>query len=185
MSKKILFIDTETGGIDAEKHSLLSIGLVIWEDKRIIDSKEFFIKHETFNVTPTAMKINKIDFQEFLKVAKEPHIILSEIMEFLKRNFNNNFPVVLGGHNTNFDISFFKNFLMEHRVDFNSLFSYRFIDTSSILKYLYYANIVTEDISSADAAFEYFNIDVKNRHSALGDAIATAELFNHLLEIIN
>ena len=41
--KRYVFIDTETGGIIPGKHSLLSIGIVIWEkDYGIIDKKEFY-----------------------------------------------------------------------------------------------------------------------------------------------
>lgn len=28
---RLLFIDTETGGLDPEKHSLLSVGFVVWD----------------------------------------------------------------------------------------------------------------------------------------------------------
>ncbi len=36
MPDKLLFIDTETGGLDPDKHSLLSIAMVVWEDMEII-----------------------------------------------------------------------------------------------------------------------------------------------------
>jgi DNA polymerase III epsilon subunit-like protein len=184
MNNRILFIDTETGGINPDQNSLLSIGLVIWEDKKIVDQKEFFIRHETFHITPGAMEINKINLQEFLKFAKEPDLVLVELMEFLKKYFHNDFPITLGGHNTNFDIGFLKSFLTKYEIDFNKYFSYRFIDTASILKYLYYAGILNDDVSSADKAFNYFKIQVNERHSAIGDAVATAKLFTCLIETI-
>ena len=41
-----LFVDTETGGVDPNKHSLLSIGLCLWSVREgIIDKTELFIKH--------------------------------------------------------------------------------------------------------------------------------------------
>lgn len=39
--------------------------------------------------------------------------------------------------------------------------------------------------SSSSSGFRYFNISVKDRHSALSDSIATCELFNKLLELMN
>ena len=46
---RILFIDTETGGINPNKHSLLSIGLVVWDqDNGIIYENEFYIKSEKY-----------------------------------------------------------------------------------------------------------------------------------------
>ena len=43
MPDRLLFIDTETGGLDPQKHSLLSLALVVWEKREILDSKEFLI----------------------------------------------------------------------------------------------------------------------------------------------
>ena len=60
IGKKLLFIDTETGGIDCGKHSLLSIGLVVWDnDQGIIDSTEILIKNKEYVVTKEAQRINK------------------------------------------------------------------------------------------------------------------------------
>lgn len=57
------------------------------------------------------------------------------------------------------------------------------IDTSSILQFLYFSGKLQRNISSSDAAFEYFNIYVKKRHSALDDCKATVQLFNKLISL--
>ncbi len=64
---KLIFLDTETGGINSRVNSLLSVGLVIWEDKKIITKKEFYIKEKEYNVTTQAIEINKIDLNELKK----------------------------------------------------------------------------------------------------------------------
>ena len=56
-----LFIDTETGGIDPQKHALLSIGLVVWDNGSIIASKEILIKQGDKSITQRSLNINKID----------------------------------------------------------------------------------------------------------------------------
>jgi DNA polymerase-3 subunit epsilon len=185
LKNKILFIDTETGGINPTETSLLSIGLVAWSNNQIVDTKEIFIKHDIFKFTPQALKINKIDFLSFIENAIDAKQTIKEIQVFCDENFDNQTPITLGGHNTNFDINYLKHFFKKNNADFENLFSHRFIDTSSILKFLYYANKIESDISSSDKAFEYFDILVDNRHSALSDAIATANLFTKLLEIVN
>ena len=45
---RLLFIDTETGGLDPEKHSLLSVGFVVWDS--VLDecySAEYYQKTKT------------------------------------------------------------------------------------------------------------------------------------------
>lgn len=64
---KYIFIDTETGGIDPNYSSLLSIGLIVWEDRKIKCSKEFFIKQKSYNVTSIALRINNINLVDLEK----------------------------------------------------------------------------------------------------------------------
>ncbi|WP_312422553.1 3'-5' exonuclease [Anaerospora hongkongensis] len=186
MKKKILFLDTETGGLDPDVMSLLSIGLVAWESGKIVDTKEIFIKHDVFKITPQAIATNKIDLVHFVEHAISPSDAAQEIVNFIECNYGECLGnVIIGGHNTNFDINFLKKFMSSHKLKFSSFFSHRFVDTSSILKFLYYAGKFSNDISSSDAAFQHFNIYPEKRHSALGDAVATAKLFTELIKIVS
>lgn len=185
MEKKILFIDTETGGIDPNSTSLLSIGLVAWSNGEILDTKEIFIKHEVFKITPEAINLNSINLVNFIKTSVSPEIAFNEISNFINSNFVDSIGnIVIGGHNTNFDINFLKKFLSTQNIEFEDYFSHRFVDTASILKFLYYAELLSKDVSSSDQAFQYFNINIDNRHSALGDAIGTAQLFSKLIQLV-
>lgn len=173
---KLIFLDTETGGIDPRVNSLLSIGLVIWENKKIITEKEFLVKEKNYNVTAQAMEINKINLDELKKKGLEKSEIKKEITNLVKNNFKE--KAILAGHNINFDISFLKKIFEEK--EFSEIFSYRSIDTASIIKYLSIKKGL--DLNSLDDAIKYYNLKVNERHTALGDAIVTAELFNKLLE---
>lgn len=57
------------------------------------------------------------------------------------------------------------------------------IDTYSILKYLVDIGKIDFNPISSSNAFRCFNIKVNGWHSALGDAIATAQLYEKLLSI--
>lgn len=37
---RLLFLDTETGGLNEFEHSLLTMGMVVWENGKIIAKKE-------------------------------------------------------------------------------------------------------------------------------------------------
>jgi len=185
IGEKLLFIDTETGGIDCNKHSLLSIGLVVWDSHRaIIDSTEIYIKHKNYIVTTTASNINKFEKSEHEKKAVYPKMAIKKILCFCRHHFEDNLLIPLAGHNTQFDVNFIKVFLKKNGRSFDQIFSHRIIDTYSLLRSLYYSGKIQDDISSSAQAFNYFNIRVENRHSAEGDAIATAQLFSHLLSIL-
>lgn len=185
MLNKLLFIDTETGGIDPNLHSLLSIGLVVWQDKKIIDTLEVFIKRKKYSTTETALKINKIDLNELRKKGLEPKEAMDIILRFINKNFNEKATLV--GHNLGFDVGFFKEFFKENKIDYNNFFSYRGIDTASILKYLSISKKLKKNVNSLDDAIEYFNLEVdeNKRHTALTDSYITAKLFEKLIELQN
>lgn len=177
---RLLFIDTETGGIDPQKHALLSIGLVVWESGVIIDSKEIFIKQGNKSITQKSLSINKIDCVKHNKQAVTPITAIKNILSFIKVHFGDE-KVTCAGHNVSFDVSFIKQMFKNNHRSFDNYFSYRLIDTSSILSFLYLANMVPYQINSSSKAFDYFGISVNGRHTAIGDAIATVELFEKLL----
>jgi len=181
MEDRLLFIDTETGGLNPEKHSLLSLAMVVWEDMEIIDSQEILINDGQLSVTEEALSINKIDIGKHKKSAISSSQAIEQIFLFISKHFPHQRKITLAGHNVHFDIKFLRFFLSQNNESFNKLFSHRIIDTSSILYYLYLAGHLKKKAISSDEAFNLFEIKVDGRHTAIGDAIATAKLFSKLL----
>jgi DNA polymerase III epsilon subunit-like protein len=180
---KILFIDTETGGLDPEEHSLLSVGLVIWENGELIKDLEILITDEVITFTPNALSVNKIDFLEHMKRALGKKEAISRIMDFCKIHFPENEKITIAGHNIKFDVQFLKKLFGQE--GFSKLFSHRMIDTSSILKFLQHSGYINFDISSSDKAFAYFGLISEKRHTALEDARMTAILYNNLINLVH
>jgi DNA polymerase III subunit epsilon len=185
MQDRLLFIDIETGGLDPNKNSLLSLALVVWEDMKIIDSQEFLINDGILSVTEEALSINKIDIEKHKQTAISPSLAIEKILEFINRHFPQQGKITLAGHNVQFDISFLRILFTKNKQEFSKFFSHRIIDTSSILYYLYLAGHIKQKAISSDEAFNYFGIKVEGRHTAKGDAIATAKLFTKLLHLTN
>lgn len=184
MPDKLLFIDTETGGLDPVMHSLLSLALVVWEDEEIIDSMEILINDRRLCVTREALTINKIDIEKHKQFAISPPEAMEQLLAFIGNHFPGQGKITLAGHNVHFDTAFLKTFFSANNKDFSKFFSHRVIDTSSILHYLYLAGRIKQKAVSSDDAFKLFEIKVDGRHTALGDAIATAKLFTKLLHLI-
>jgi DNA polymerase III subunit epsilon len=184
MEDRLLFIDTETGGLDPNKHSLLSLGMVVWEDNKIVDSQELLINDGQLSVTKEALSINKINIEEHKKIAIPSAQAIEKIIAFISKHFPDQRKITIAGHNVHFDVNFLKLFFSRNKKDFSKYFSHRIIDTSSILYYLYLAGQIAQKAISSDAAFELFEVKVDGRHTALGDAIATAKLFTKLLHCL-
>lgn len=180
----LIFIDTETGGIDPQTHSLLSIGCVAWEQGHgVIDTFEIFIKSKKYCVTSGAQKINKFNEELHNQKAVSQKEAINSLLYFCSKYSNG--LANLAGHNTQFDIAFIKKLLRDNRRSFSKHFSHRIVDTYSIIRYLQDADKIELELSSSASAFKHFGITVQGRHTALGDAMATAKLYEKLLELIS
>ena len=109
--------------------------------------------------------------------------VIEQIVAFISIHFPLQRKITIAGHNVQFDVNFLKVLFSENNEDFSKFFSHRIIDTSSILYYLYLAGYLKQRAISSDEAFDLFEIKVERRHTALGDAIATAKLFTKLLSL--
>lgn len=188
---EIYFIDTETGGLDPLKTDLLTVGIVEWKDKIITRTKELKIARDVYRVTPKAMAINKIDLKYFNTSGfgyYTPYEAMKAFIEFIGGNNIHGQKKVVAGHNVAFDIGFINEQLFKaNHNNINDYIDCHTIDTAAILKALHAAGKVPEDISRLSKALDYFRIYVGEgeRHTALGDAILTAKLFNKLLDVIS
>ncbi len=176
---KTLWMDTETGGFVADKHSLLTIALAIYDGEKVISIKEWKVKNKDYTVTSEAMLQNKINIMEHDATSQKKEVVVKEIIEFIKENFGEERPTI-GGQNIKFDISFIDKLFKECNEYWNKYVSHRTIDTCEVLRFMYYAGKVTEDISALDRAVKYFGIEVDGRHTARGDILATIKVFDNL-----
>ena len=185
MSNRLLFVDTETGGLDPQKHSLLSIGVVVWDETvGEVFSDEYYVHHEIYNVTKSAAHINHFDENLQRTCAIEPNCVVEKILEIKAQYFKEYSSIPLAGHNIVFDVQFIKQLFLSCGRSYEKLFSHRLIDTYSIIKYLSDCQLIPNTVNSSASAFKYFDIPVVGRHTALGDAKATMQLYSKLISLI-
>lgn len=187
---KLLVIDTETGGLDPARHSLLSWAGVVWTNGEIVDSIDFYVSERHIQVEPRAMEINKLDLSEVDFFGWSPSYAARELDVFFNKHFGaptSSNKIALVGHNVGFDIGFTKRLYRQARRPrfFEQRFSHRTLDTAGILRYLYLAGKIPFNNASLDEGLSYFGIEVpeEDRHTALGDAIATAKLLTALVRL--
>lgn len=188
---KLLVIDTESGGLDPDTHSILSLAGVLWRDGVILMEHEVFILEDPVIVTPKALEVNRIDLVEHAKRAQTPKEAMCSFHSFVGSAFAEEFekgePAILVGHNVGFDIGMLKRLCkFADVIRFEELFSHRSLDTAGILRFLHLLGLVPESATSSTGGFAHFGIEVPTgeRHTALGDARATAELLTRMMELV-
>lgn len=188
MSKDCVVLDVETGGLDSKRHSLLTVGIVLVKDDVALEQGEFKIKHNEYCVTAKALKINKIDLVKHHEDADA--ITLEQAKEtlttFVKNVFGEEKPEVVG-HNVAFGIGFVRDQIFGSKEEMDKTFSYRSIDTAGISRFLTEAGIISPRNNSLDGLIEYFGVgssEDSDRHTALGDALKTLEVYKKLVEVV-
>ena len=178
---KLLFVDTETGGLEPGKHSLLQASFAVWEDEKIVDTLSFDIEEREYVVTKKALVINRINLGSD-RGGISPTTAKHKIINFICEHFPGE-KAVLVGQNIHFDIGFLT--ALFTKKDYEMVFSHRTIDTASILRFLQLAGVADFGGSSLSDAIKAFDITVPEdqRHTAFGDVMATVLVFNKLLEI--
>lgn len=187
---RILVIDTETGGTDPRRHSLLSIAGVVWNAGEIGPSIALEVVEPIVVTDPEALAINRIDLQHHQATGMPSALAAARLEAFVRKAFADELRkgerVVLAGHNVGFDVGFLKRLWEMSALDYDALFSHRVLDLASVVRFLHLADLVDTPNASSSEAFAFFGVEPEEarRHTALGDAAATAALLNALLSLM-
>ncbi len=180
---KALVIDTETGGINDRKHSILSIAGVLWElNKEPLPLFNFYVREPEVIITEDAFNVNGITKKIIKQQGIKPSFAV-KVIRFALEVFDKK-PVRLIGHNIGFDVGFLKRLYNFTDFKYEEDFSKHVIDTSSILSFFMLGNHLPEKSPCSDLLFKYCKVEIPkfDRHTAKGDAIATAKSMNTLIE---
>lgn len=190
---RIVFFDVETGGLTSDC-SLFELAVALWEDSKIVDTFDVKIKNDKYVVTKDALKINKIDIVEHDSKSITKEEASEDFFTWLSNHFydeifNQRGFITIGAHNINFDLQWFKpfyNLFAPEDKQFSKVFSYRYIDSSAVIRALAHAGLLPPDMGNLKHVCDYLNIELPENleHTALGDVIATANLYTKLLELI-
>ena len=183
--QRFLVVDTETGGLDPEQHSILSIAGVLWEPNGEIETLfNFYVNEPELSYVSRAMEVNKIDINDVKAQGLTPKQSVLAIRASLDKVLGpKRRAIQLVAHNAPFDMGFIRRLYALAGEDFGKDFRNRALDTCSILQFLMLSGKVSGYRASGDVLFEAagVKIDEKDRHTALGDAMATAKSINYLV----
>ena len=187
-------LDTETGGLDPNTHSLMEIAGVVVKNGKIVYEYSTLVASDNgkYNCGEYARKLHGITDEMCEENGKRPHEIISDLFEIKKRFFEGS-PMTIIAHNAAFDISFVKQMFNEEFgelrdksiyeklkcLDYDSMFARNAIDTATMALILRSFNKLPFDRCSLDNILKFYNLEVpvEKRHTALGDARQTALAF--------
>lgn len=102
-----LFLDIETSGVDPERHSIISIGMVV-SLNGLVDYQSFYreVKYDELIISPSSMEINKLDLTD--QTGRNPIMqVDEEAVSFIKKYYPvNKIPVPIGLSIGFFDMQF-------------------------------------------------------------------------------
>ena len=159
---KYVVIDTETTGIDIKRDAILSIACIKIRNFRIVNIYNAFIDGEV-KIPEESKKYHHIE-EYHLKDKPKIYEIIPDLIKFIGAD------AVIVGHHIKFDLDILNREIQKH---FNTKLYNPIIDTAHIYRFL---NNIDENIS-LDKIIEKYLSKVIDRHSALGDALVTAEVF--------
>ncbi|MDN3594625.1 3'-5' exonuclease [Zunongwangia endophytica] len=165
-------LDTETTGFDQEKDRILSIGCVKVHNNKLLVSNSFevYLKQEAFN--PDTVEIHGLIKHERFDTFTE-----EKALQLLLKYLGNS---VLVAHHAGFDVNMLNAALKRNQLP---KLKNRVLDTGVLYrKTRIISNFIDQHKNySLDEIALAYNIDLKDRHTAIGDAFITAIAFLKIL----
>jgi ribonuclease T len=181
-------IDVETGGLDPQRHAILSLGVVALDTASgHTTALELLINDPHGDVTEEAIRKNRLDPIAVRRTGLSPEEAVSRLEDFVLPHLQAGQKAVLAGHHVAFDVAFLRRLyrLAAAEDDFNARYGYRTVDLHSAYMLLAEAGLVPWLArASLDAIALSLGVsqDPDKRHTALGDALTTARCLWKLLQ---
>ncbi|WP_043713950.1 3'-5' exonuclease [Symbiobacterium thermophilum] len=171
MRYNLVVIDTETTGLEYDQHRIIQIGVVAIKEQRIVKTWESKLRLIDGEVSAYAMQVNRLDPSD-MRSEKYPHpkAVLRKLQEeFLRPG------VLLGAHNLSFDLGFLQAEFARHGLP---QWQGNFVDSMAL------GRALLPDLSaSLESLARHFRVELTQHHDALADAVATAHVLLHLLDL--
>ena len=159
-------VDTETTGLDINEARIINVAAVKVQNFKIIDFYNSFINPEC-EIPKESIKWHNITDE---MVSDKPTVceVLPDFINFVDNS-------VIVGHHINFDIKMINKEMMS---SFGCQMSNDWLDTMLIYSR---AVIKKDEHYSLDHLLDKYRVTCNGRHTALGDALATAEVFTKMI----
>lgn len=185
---RIIFIDTETTGLNSQKHDIIQLAGLVVENGKVIDS--FNYKCQPVNwkdISPQALQVNNTTFEQLRSYAS-PKDAFKQFHEVLNKYYNPREKFLIAGQNVKkFDWRFVVSFWEKHKSPTDKDFQYFFdnrssLDLMDLSKPMKVNGILEVENIKLGTIVEALNIKIEgNLHDALTDITVTYKSFYKLL----
>lgn len=170
---EFVVLDTETTGLSLDRDRILSIGALRLQHGRVRvkEALEIYVLQDHF-------REDSVPIHGLLRESHKDQLSESEAINQLRDYIGD---AIIVGHHIRFDLEVIKRACYRHDIrplpnlslDTGILYRKTLLKTPLLRKKEHY---------SLDDLAKRFNLDCKDRHTALGDAYLTAMAFQHILE---
>lgn len=177
MSKKILWLDVETTGLNSKIHGLREVGYILCIDGQVIEKDVLQIDPRTYKkeieIDNRALELSNITIDDF----EDSSCQFDYFREILDK-YSKGEKFILAGFNVKFDNDFLREWFYDNNagVDFKDYFHYKVIDVFPLVINLNYLGLIDTIDDKLKTVCEHFNIPI-DAHNALSDIEATKNLY--------
>jgi len=181
---KYLFFDTETGGLDPS-FSLLTMYAAVFDEKfKLIADIDLKLMPADgkFNVHPDAMRVNKIDLEQHVKVAVPYSVGAEQLSTFLEAQGTDS-KLIPAGHNISFDMGFIRAYLPVDKA-WKKFTNKIHRDTTHVGGFLKDMGLIPGGMGESLSAYaEFFGVKaVGPLHDAKNDVLLNARVYREMME---
>lgn len=166
MINEYVVLDLEMTGLSAKTDQIIEIGAVKIKDNQVVDTMSCLVNPRCKIPTRVSELTGITD--EMVAAGRDRDEAVAELLSFLEGH-------ILVGQNVNFDYSFLKQWAVNHKRPLEAMAC----DTLKLARVL----LPAEQPKKLESLCTYFEIERKEDHRALADAIETWQVFERLKEL--
>lgn len=179
LTKNILWIDTETSGIDPNKNFLFQLAYFGTIDGEIVFYNNLKMRPknlEDFEFSEEGYKKHQVSLEEISHYELEE----KQLQTFIKDTHKIDSKWLIAGYNVGFDIEFLKALYSRNNALYNKFF-YLYYDVMQVCIGKAVENKINPENFQLETIKKYFNIELPgNAHDAFNDVATTIEVSKKL-----
>ncbi len=180
----ILWVDVETGGLDATSGNVLQVGAIVTDDDlNVLDTFSSYCKPvKPSEVQYGALKVNGLTFDD-LKKFDEPAVVHKKFLTFIAKQKS---VMHFGAYNSPFDFKFLMFWLLStglHTEFYKRVNPVRHIDPLLLARKLRDNGKLKTKNAKLETLANHFNVKQGASHDAVVDITETIDVYKKLLTI--
>ena len=189
MDIKRLFIDTETTGLDPQRHGLIQVAGLVDINGKIEDSFNFQIQpDENKIIDDEALKVNRTtrdELKTFKHSAEIFHLFRQQVKKYINQ-YDSKDKFSFLAYNAPFDVGFIRQWFLDNGDKYYGSLFFRYpIDVASIAMEALIDQRPTMKNDRLATCIQYFNVTAQgDLHDALTDIVATRDVYYKALAVL-